>query len=177
MVYRYLCDSEHYHSLLFESSPPEDWLADFNGQSQINGWEPLRVRLNKEKALGDFAYLAGHIPTFSEKALKCLLPFIESSVEVLPLQLIDQSDTTFYAINVTRSVDCLDRDASKLDLFSNHIMNIRHHVFKPGSLEGLTIFRIGGYELGGCYVSDQFRAAVETNGLLGLLWEPLDKWE
>ena len=120
----------------------------------------------------DFPVLLGAEPAavFSDRALEVLLPLIEGSVEVLPL---DCEGDSLYLVNVIDVVDCLDENKSTAARISNGaIAFITHHVFHEQLVAGKHMFKLPMPRVP-IYVSDDFRVAVETSGLTGLHWKPL----
>lgn len=170
-VYLLRPKSNTYHSLapLHE----EDWevFDSFVGDPLGERWTPVRVVFEEGDAAGDFPSLLRHVPVFSDRALKVLLPLIETSVEVLPLDLVGEEEK-LYAINVLNLLDALDYEKSKVTRFpSGGVMFIDEYAFREDVISGADIFKIAEAPLKSVLVSECFKALTEENGLLGLAFK------
>jgi hypothetical protein len=85
-------------------------------------------------------------------------------------------DAKIYAVK-TVIVDCLDYSKSKIKKYPRLPWLpgiIEHAVFKPSCLEGIHIFRLHTWELGGVWVSDMFKNIVEKEKLEGAYFIPVE---
>ena len=82
-----------------------------------------------------------------------------------------------FVLNVTEIRDCLDREKSKLKLFSNsgRIMRIEKYAFHREMLSNAFIFKIPEEVHAHPYVTDGFKNLIEQNGIKGfkfvLVWQ------
>ena len=164
-------DSDTYDSLL--PSNPKDWSA-FDlliGKSLAEQWLPVNVQRMKSGKSGDFPSLANHVPVFSIRALQVLGPLLEDSIEALPLACKGHS---FYAINVLKVLDCLDKDKSEITwLPSGGAMFIDRYVLKKDYIKGQHIFKMVEMVLRRPIVSEMFKKTVEQASLEGLIFEEI----
>ena len=147
----------------------------FIGESFGQKWRPLLVELIQHKGaeLGNFLNLSPGILVCDQVALEIIEPLISASVEVLPLQCESGS---FWAINVTNIVDCLDRSSSEFEyLASGNLKRISRYVFKSNCVENEPIFKIPERRGKEIFVLDDFKQLVESNGLKGLTFRKV--WE
>jgi hypothetical protein len=143
-------------------------------ETELNELSPLQRRLARqgEMTKGDFPSFYAVGVVFSERALQVLSPLIQNSVQVIPLQSVEEH---LYLIHVTEVVDCLDIERSEVDyiLGGEHISHIKHYEFKNLELlEEIGIFEIQDLRAS-TFVTDEFKKIVEEHDLKGLLWKPL----
>jgi len=189
-IWEYTTDSDHYYTLTFVDYQRDKWIIDANLNAEPipepfppiavryeTNWKdlsPSQRRLLRKGNLpkGDFPSLLGVEVIFSKKALEVLGPLIQNSVQVIPLQC---EEDRLYLIHVIDVVDCLDLERSTVDyiLGGPLISHVVHYEFKNlERLEGKGIFKIHGIRVA-TFVTDTFKALVETHNLRGLLWKPL----
>lgn len=172
--YRYIPDSDEYHSLELPDSVPTSWFNQWDGRPLSESWSPMRLNAYYRSAIGNFPHLAGHLPVFDENAWIALKPLICNYVEALPLEKPEQDWQEIYMINVTTILDCLDFKKAQVDRFEEGIIfNIRHYAFRSNIFSQTPIFRIKDCELYTVIVSSEFREVVESNRLKGLFWKTL----
>ena len=163
-IYKYICDSDTYHSLILDKSETYNLFDQFNGTSIIKSWISVTVHIYRTKLAGDFPHLTSHVPVFSQRAVDVLSPLLEGNVEVLPIECPDYKKKRFFAIHVLELLDCLDYLRSTITRFpSGGIMFIDRYVFKPDIVQDKHIFRILEAPLKGVFVSQKFRDIVEEN--------------
>jgi hypothetical protein len=163
--------SNIYHSLVPLNE--EDWevFDSFVGDPLAEHWTPVRVVFEDGEAAGDFPSLLRHVPVFSDRALKVLLPLIKTSVEILPLDLVGETEK-LYAVNVLNLLDALDYEKSKITRFpSGGVMFIDEYAFREDVISDSDIFKIAEAPLKSVLVSERFKALTEKNGLLGLAFK------
>jgi len=119
---------------------------------------------------GDFPSLYGPTPVFSERAWESLYSLVNGSVEALPL--IYPSGETYFAINVLDVVDCLDLTKTKLTRndVTGRVSSIQEYHFRPHLLTGKHMFKLPETKALEVLVSEEFKQAVEANGLKGLIF-------
>jgi uncharacterized protein DUF1629 len=172
-VYRLQADTDHFQSFAPVQSFDAFWSLD--GRPIRRSWAPVRVRAVVEEdgvqlPAGDFAGLASNVPVFSRRAAEALEPILTLNGELLPL-IAPQG--VYFAYNVTRLIDAIDKNRSKVVRFSSgRVMAIEKYVFKPDRLVGATIFKDPFY-YAEVYVTDAFVEAVTAGQLTGFAFEPL----
>jgi hypothetical protein len=95
-----------------------------------------------------------------------LEPHLAAYGEFLPLKC---DAGRYWTFNVTRLVDAFDEDASELFRGeTGNILMIKRHVFRPGKLKGLLLFKLSTIPHGRIYVTNLFVELIEASGLTGL---------
>jgi len=171
-VYKYVCDADRFDAV----APPEEAYEEFNsfdGRPRAQKWKPIKVAWYEVGESGDFPPLMGHVPVFSERASKELLPLVREHVEHLPLQHDSRSHPPIAAIHVLPILDCLDPTLAEIEWFESGIIGIDHYVFIEDRIAGFPMFRIKGYEFAHVFVTQPFREAVEAAKLRGLVFKKL----
>jgi len=141
----------------------------FQGTPIGAAWTPLAVELSSDGLPGDFPSLGGTPLVFSERALSLLSPLMIGCIELLPLACTTES---LSVVNVTKVLDCLDHAQSQFKHFSDgqRIMRVEKYVFREPCIHQAHIFKIPEQIRNRHYVSDTFKATVETNGLRGMVF-------
>jgi hypothetical protein len=139
-----------------------------------DSWRPLPVQIEPSEAMANFPPgLASGVLLCDKRALEFIQPLIAKSAEVLPLH---SQEGNFYIVNITDVIDCLDHSASEFEYFrSGDIKRILRYIFKSDCINGKPIFKIREKQRGPIYVSDEFKAHVESNKLTGLTFRKV--WE
>ena len=172
--YRYICNTDEYHSLQLPQSVPTSWINQWDGRPFSTSWSPIKPDVYPRRLIGNFPGLAGNLPVFDETAWSNLKSLIGDHVEALPLESPDHDWPPVYMINVTTILDCLDFNQAIVERFEEGmILSIQHFVFKPETVRQIPIFRIKDCELYTVIVSQEFREVVESLSLKGLLWKTL----
>lgn len=170
-------ETDLYDNLMPANAMSLDEVRSFDGRPKINEWksiEVVRMEPEKELPLGNAPGFYSHIPVFDKEAVDVLQKFLDDSAEVLPLK---NSEKEFYAINVTKVVDCIDYEKSDYEKFysSGRIMLFNKYVFIESKVLGLDLFKIKDKPVRMPFVSDEFKKAVETSKLEGfrfkLAWD------
>jgi hypothetical protein len=127
-------------------------------------WQPPRVILYGEKGskMGDFLQFTTDALIVSPKASRVLRPFFEAAGELLPLRY---KGVTYHLVNITQCVDCLDPSSPSvlLPVLVPHLLPATH-LFKLPQTDTTAIYLIEGRSKS----EEEFRRAVESNGLTGL---------
>ena len=116
----------------------------FIGQPMAERWNPPSLTIDgKALRLRDFVSWMIQAPVISDVARSALEPLVSKSVEFLPL--IELRKKRYYAMNVLRLVDCLDRSESEI-LYSpddpERILTINKFQFDRGRIISAPIFKI-----------------------------------
>jgi hypothetical protein len=152
----------------------------FIGQPMAANWQPPPVTVSgKSKRLQDFVSWMYKAPVCSEKAKTCLEPVIGDYVEFLLLTHIKEKP--YFAINVLKVVDCLDKDNSDLVYSSSepgYIRNVETYGFIPDRLEHVPIFKVP-LTVSSVFVTRDFVDVVINNKLWGAKFaDPsINSWE
>lgn len=178
-IYRIIPDSDSYECI-YPRVEDEDILFFFDAEPLSAKWVPLPVVLDerlRENVMdapipmkGDFPSLYRPTPVFSERAWGALSPLIKGSVEALPL--IHPSGDRYFAINVLDVIDCLDLATTKLTRndVTGRVSSIQAYHFRPNLLRGKHMFKLPETKGLEVLVSEEFKQAVENNGLKGLIF-------
>jgi hypothetical protein len=133
----------------------------------------VAIEFYKAHRTGDFPWLRQHVPVLSEAAWRRLAPLIGASVEALPLA---SPDGPYYAINVLRVLDCLDRERSDIDHFpSGGISWVDRYALRPDCVGEHPIFKLSGLELKEVFVSEAFKRVVDDSDLTGFVFTRIDQ--
>jgi hypothetical protein len=172
-IYRFVPDSDRYECISVSRERRGVFAAFRDCQSLAGWWKPIPIEVDSSTGpAGDFPSLYRRAPVFSEQAWEALGPLVAHVAEALPI--IYPNDRKYFVINVLDMVDCLDHSTSIIDRYSDgRISHVEHYTFHPDRLTGKHFFKIpesAGLEV---LVSDEFRQAVESHGLKGLVFQQL----
>lgn len=147
-----------------------DRILSFDGRSKKINWKPIKVKRMYKREFSNTPGFSPHIPVFDKAAVDILEDLVEDNAEILPL---DCKEGTFFAINVTNIVDCINYGESEYKTFSNsnRIMRFIKYAFYKEKVEGHTIFKVKDWELKRPFVSDEFRKRVIDSNLIGFKFE------
>jgi hypothetical protein len=155
----------------------EDWdvFRSLDGVPRAGNWRPIALEVVDDPDVislpaGDFPYLANHVPVFSDRAFAALSGALGNCVEFLPVVVGTQ---TYYAGNVTRLVDALDKQQSIIKRFEStgRVMRVAHHEFVPRLLVNELLFRLPETPLMDVFATGRFAELVEASGLVGFEFE------
>jgi len=140
----------------------------FVGEKMSRHWTPPPIRIQgKSKRLRDFVSWMLSAPVVSQRAKEVLEPLIAPDVEILPLIQLRRKE--YYAINVLRLVDCLDRKRSNIAYSPtdpSRIIYLSETFFLNDRLEDVPLFKIPE-TVGEVYVTRPFVDLVIKNELAG----------
>jgi hypothetical protein len=151
----------------------------YDDRPLLHQWEPLQVHGfddNPEEE-GDFPSMSSYfsVPVMSARAWNSLRPLIGYCCEALPI--IYPSGRPFFIIHVMETIDCLDQQRSQYTVNEvppyRRISRIDRYAFKASMLRNKHIFKLPVESGGELIVDDEFRKAVEQNGLKGLEFKEL----
>ena len=130
-------------------------------------WKPLICLKKIQKRNTDFIRLERVGLGMSKKAVEALYPLIKDKVEFLPLKVLQ--DDPFVFVNILETIDGLDEEKSRFEysVVSKTKIGINNYVFNPDKIKDEPIFKLK-YNWHNVFVSDEFRAIYEANGLNGL---------
>src|SRR5690349_17620637 len=137
--------SDKFLSLILKEQKEENYsylFEKFEGKRIENPWFPPSVKYLKKRANKSDAPKCWDIkaPIFSERAVRALSIFLDSTSQILPLE---HETEKYYAINVLNIVDALDKQKSKIKYFSSgRIMEIEEYFFNCDKLKDQHIFKI-----------------------------------
>lgn len=138
-------------------------------------WQPRHGTLYKKKdrRLGNFLH-SSNGPILDQKAAQLFQAKVAESIELLPLKT-DHRD--FYLLHVLDIVDCIDYERSEIAYYEStgRLAGIVKYVFKKELIEGKPIFMLPEDGMPNIYISDEFKKAIEDNGLEGVKF--IKRWE
>jgi hypothetical protein len=159
-------DVNHYQYFVGETDD-DDLKLRPDGTSLEEEWVPPKVRIYKPKLKrGDFFQSPSGSIIASPRATEVLKDFFVMAGELLPLPYKDEE---FTFVNVTECIDCLDHEKSDLlmmELVFRPDLLSESQLFKIPESATVCIYVIEGREEPEC----EFRHAVESNGLKGLVF-------
>jgi hypothetical protein len=142
----------------------------------LDTWTPVVAHVFEDNpgTDGDFPSLSNYneLPVMSERAWVALRPLIGYCCEALPI--IHPAGKPYFIVHVMETIDGLDANRSEVKHFTDGgIMRIVRYSFKPEMLQDKHIFKLPRESGGELVVDDDFRRAVEANGLKGLQFKEL----
>jgi hypothetical protein len=162
------------------------WHDEFHGESKAAGWVPIDLHpAEKDEGvplpLGPIADVTTVDSVIKHcvwglRARAALEPHVARCGEFLPLRC---KEADWVLFNVTRVIDALDVERSKLSYFSSapvgRVMSLLEPAFHPQALQGELMFRIPQRSASDVFVTDAFVKLVEQHGLVGfnlkLVWD------
>ncbi len=164
------CNVDDYENLTWLNEIDIDEVQSYDGRSKIENGNPIAVRRMYDREFSNTPGLSSHIPVFDEEAIDILSDLLDGHAEILPL---DCQDGEFYAINITKVLDCIDYDKSEYKMFRDgkRIMRFKKYEFKEEMVKGKHIFKIVDEPLRRPFVSDEFRQRIIDNQLTGFVFE------
>jgi hypothetical protein len=132
-------------------------------------WEEVKIYTLEEGESSDCPKFWGHsaAPVFSERALDVTQDFLKDKVEVLPLA---HPEKNYFAIHVMNAIDAIDYNRAVIrQLRSGLRVGFEKYAFIKEKVKGEHIFRIflDDRIRSMVFVSNEFKEAVESNGLVG----------
>jgi hypothetical protein len=165
LVYAREKDEEKYTDQLYKVKP----LA--------RNWRALRVKLHRRKWRCDLIQLYPHWAV-NERARAALTPLLGKTVEFLPLRCAKLPG--LWVLHPLRHID-LAAGAVHNGKAGHNMTVIHRYAFEAEDLKGKHLFgvkqvpgsaaRAGGHCFRANYVSEEFKGAVTTNGLQGIVFE------
>ena len=165
------CDADSFENLIISDESFNNLLKTFNGEEKNDGWTPIPVRkMYGDREFSNTPGFAPHIPVFDNKAVSELSCMLKNEAEILPLH---SENGTFYAINVTDVLDCIDYKESEYKTFRDgkRIMRFTKYSFIESIIKKHNIFKIKDEPLKRPFVSDEFKNIVQSSGLISLKFE------
>ncbi len=163
-------DVDKYENLMWKEDFNLDEVQSFDGRKKTKDWNPIKVKRMYDREFSNTPGFSSHIPVFDATATNVLRDLLEGDAEILPLDCVEGD---FFAINVTRVLDCIDYEKSSYKTFRDgkRIMRFINYVFKPDEVETHQIFKIPDERLRRPFVSDEFRNRVIECGLTGFVFK------
>lgn len=144
----------------------------FNGTSVIDQWVKPETEIDKGAShrKSDYPYFSVGLPVMSKKALDILLPIIENSVEILP---VDVQGEEYYGINVLKVLDVVDYEKSAHWFLPSGTIMVTNYVLKySNDMNKYNVFKVTDNVMTSWpFVTDEFKNAVEKNKLKGFEFE------
>ncbi len=175
-LFRYIPDPDRFRSFQVPSESAERVVSlFFEDRSVAQSWAEIDVVPvgQTDAPTGDFPCLNnyGKIPLCSTRAWSALKGILQEYVEPLPLRGEDGSELLLLNVMVTIDAIDLQRSEFSVNAATGRVDRIYKCVFKEQLVSGKPIFKTplrNGAEL---FVSEEFRIAVESHRLDGLLWK------
>ncbi len=168
------CNVDDYENLTWLNKIDIDEVQSYDGRSKVENCNPIAVRRMYDRKYSNTPGLSSHIPVFDKKTVEILADLLNNHAEILPL---DCQDGEFYAINITKVLDCIDYEKSEYKMFRDgkRIMRFKSYVFKKEVVKDKHIFKIIDEPLRKPFVSDEFRQRIIEHQLTGfdfrLVWD------
>ena len=168
-VYYFRPDSDRFDSLMIDAKDPLPALSALHeGQDvDIRG---LKFNYFASELKGDFPSLDLLVPVLSKRAWSALGALVSPFCRIYEVKIQNED---FFALSVRHIVDCLDKNASKLEYFKvpilkDRILGVDELALIDEKIDDSPIFRIREIEGLGVYLSGEFMAAVDAHKLKGL---------
>lgn len=153
-----------------------DWevFRSFDGSSRSSSWCPVRVRLGYseegvEYRSATLPWMGSHVLVLKQEALDLVGQALGRWGEFLPLEC-DQAE--LFVFNPLRFVSALDEERSDVMRFGEgRIMRINKHVFDPGAIADVEIFKLEEMPRGSLYLTGPLVDLIERVGLVGTDFE------
>lgn len=164
------CDVDKYENLTWKNGIQIDEVQTYDGREKLKNWKPMPVKRMYERPFSNSPGLSPHIPVFDGDAIEVLSELISKDAEILPL---DCDAGAFYAINVTRVLDCVEYERARYKMFRDvkRIMRFEKYAFDGSKIGNAQIFKIVDEPLKRPFVSDEFRNKVIDNNLVGFIFK------
>lgn len=155
-----------YKAFCFVGEPVDDW-------SEVELF-PSSHHTESGKGTGDVYPVEISAVVINEKCYRLIKPYIKDSVQVLQAK---SKSEQLYVLNVTRVIDCLDKDNAVLKFFpsSGRIMKVEKYAFYKDMLKGAFIFKIPEEVYTHPYVTEEFKTIIEQNDIKGFKFIPVWK--
>lgn len=129
--------------------------------------------LYESKRLGNFLHSSNGL-VLDQKAAQLFQAWVAPSIELLPLKT-DHGD--FYLLHVLDIIDCIDYKRSEIIYYQStgRLAGIPKRVFRKELIAGKHIFMLPEDGMPNIYISDEFKKAIEDNGLEGVKF--IKRWE
>jgi hypothetical protein len=173
-IFRVVFMPTRYQALRYSEPPTQDESDIFLfGGDQAARWRVREVRPNESAFIRpDIWRLEGTPGTmaFPQKVVDALEPQLSTSGVLLPLALAGKREP-FFALDITRIVDCLDTDESTIGVLSLRLSFDPTRLLQPGlfKVPELATSELLYFERGD--QPDTFRGRIESSALSGLQLE------
>lgn len=152
-----------------------DWLGlaaliDGDSQSRQYPEHPAVITVvpkGRKRSLAVDALWLEHRVLVSERARRALGELKLPGVEFLALTV---NEEPFFALRVSRQIDCLDRERSRIQYFQSdptRILTIRRHVFRKEHVPDPALFELPGSRAR-LFATVGVKLAAENAGLVGI---------
>lgn len=166
-------DAQQYQLVNNDKNFTWDFAKRINMAERQNGkLDDLEVHIIHGRKEFDVSYLwnGSGLYLVNEKAKNILEPILAGTVEFIPVK----SKNSLYLINILCAADALDLDNIIADLYAGKIGYIRKFSFIREKIPKAPIFKVmceGNIYVGDVFVTEEFKKAVEENGLTGFRFE------
>ncbi len=146
----------------------------FQGKKLANSWRVPVARLNPAQPRArvvDFPFFEYGALLCSISAWTILKPFLESEVEILP---VDVEHHHYQLLNPIQVINCLDKEQSFMTYSkTGRVTDIQHYVFNQEKLTGIYLFKTPELTRTNIYATEAFREKIADNKITGLEFRDL----
>lgn len=150
----------------------------FTQGQAVSNITALRMPLQYSGRSLDITFAGFHVPIITQSVANVLLPKARSNIELIPID-VENSSSTYYILNITTVLDCLDRKKSMIQWWTETdnrpektgkprmIIDLR---IEPCKARNTEIFRLFDWEVA-IIVSKRLKEAIEAAGFQGVKFE------
>lgn len=174
-VYMLDADGDSYRGIYFyDEDSILGFTERFDGAPMKNSWtgKELFKYVPRYLPKGDTPSFHASIPVFNARAVEVLADLLEPNGELLPIRCQGED---LFLFNVTRLVDALDEENSRLERFDDgRIWDIKLYSFFREKLVTEAVFKLPQITSSWVYATGPFVERVQAAGLRGfdfpLVW-------
>lgn len=133
----------------------------------IQAWQPIPLKRTNPESLPDVMGLRSIM--IWQPALIEAVP--SDDYQALPVTL---DDATYYAIHITRVLDCLDTDRSVFKRFKNRNIGVEQYILRADCIGDVLLFTIPDDGYSAIFASQRFKPQVDEQGWRGLSFVPVE---
>jgi hypothetical protein len=165
-IWRLDFELDEYDNFKMKNEMSLEEIQSFDGRSKESTWREQEVCKLEDKDLSNAPGFYSHIPVFDEMTLNSVRDLIKNDVELLPLLF---EGLRFYAINITKVLDCINYEKSEYKTFKDgvRIMRFKKYSFKKDTLGNTQIFKVKDEPLKSPFIRDELKIRIEESSLKG----------
>lgn len=170
-AYMLYVKSKNFAYLRIDESNESYFENNFCGKKILATWEPPKLeQIDTHKPLNDFMGFDLTAPAVSERAKDALVSEVKNGeVEFLPLTTIGCEQ--YYVLNVTKFINCLNKEKSKIRYSSDNsgkIVRISKYVLDENICTDSFIFKLPESPSGDIFVTRKFIEVIVKHNLSGV---------
>ena len=139
---------------------------------------PLKIGLRRPGEGLDITYADFHMPVVTQAVANMFAAEANNDIQLIPI-MVDERQEPYFILNVTSTLDCLDREVSEIQWWTTAdgrpdkvgeprmIVELR---IDPKQVHGQQIFRISHWEIA-VIVSERIKAILEAMKVKGVKFE------